>query len=49
MQVEQAAEEILGAAMNMIHNFVDPYVECLLPETVTTMMNELAGIMAPLL
>ena len=42
MQVEQAAEEILGAAMNMIHNSVDPYVECLL----TTMMNELAALLA---
>jgi len=46
VQVEQAAEEILGAAMNMIHNSVDPYVECLLPETVTTMMNELAALLA---
>ena len=32
--------------MNMIHNSVYPYVECLLPETVTTMMNELAALLA---
>ena len=40
------ADDILGAALNMIHNSVDPYVECLLPDTVTTMMNELAALLA---
>lgn len=40
------ADELLSTVVAMIHHSIDPYIELLLTDTVTTMLNEFSLILA---
>ena len=46
IQAEQMGDELLSTIMAMIHHSIDPYLELLLPDTVTNLLNEFSQILA---
>ena len=46
VKAEQMADELLSTVVAMIHHSIDPYLELLLTDTVTTMLNEFSLILA---
>ena len=46
VKAEQMADELLSTVVAMIHHSIDPYIELLLTDTVTTMLNEFSLILA---